>query len=202
MSKALPKTSRGTIWLDCDGVLLDFLGGFSKFLGEPTPDPACYNLDVLFNRPTKGAMQEFLESREFGQLSAMADPELLKLLKRLGFDLVVVTCIPVDSLYQRWGNLVSLYGDVFLNIIAFESWQEKLAYIDSIADKDTDILIEDDPQLLTEIALRNILEPNRSLTTIGVYYRYNAALINHLPMEEGTNNVLRSIIDAYTSRNF
>lgn len=123
--------------LDCDDVLLDWMGGFRAFVEKITgvvPDPAGPNSwemgewlgmpdDIIFE-----LIRNFNASPDFGQLDARFDALLtLPAFHRMGHKLTVLTSCSDDpiTVQRRRENLHAHFGDIFQQVICMPLRESK-----------------------------------------------------------------------------
>lgn len=142
-----------TLWLDVDGVLLDYTKEFLKFAGLPPQEVKDYNLSLLFDEPEDcwAKMAEFTESTHFATLPCLESPVIiesrLKQLSNLGWDIRILTQVGGSeaSRKRRVAQLTSLYGTVFEGIHFTNRGIEKVDWLTRNAPYGKNILIEDNP---------------------------------------------------------
>jgi len=119
------------ILTDCDGVLVNWNDGFDKFMLEqgypriPWTDHE-YSIAVrhgITHQQAQKFVAEFNESSRIANLGPFADSvEYVKKLADEGFRFIVVTSIsdaPQANFY-RTQNLISIFGDIFDEIVCLE----------------------------------------------------------------------------------
>jgi len=182
---------KNTIWLDVDGVLLDYTRAFLEFTGlgkkGVTYDNLFdYDLTKLFPSADAcyAAMLEFTKSERFMYLQAIAKRRDVEMLKNIGFTLKVITQLPTDSPFKvnRVRNLTTFFGPVFDEVIFTDRGQSKLDYIIERPEyrQGLNWLIEDNPILLVEVDAFigqqiKIHGGKTNLMAIAVEHPYNTA---------------------------
>lgn len=188
-----------TLWLDVDGVLLDYTRPFLKFAALPMKydDVFDYALSKLFVTGDECAamMTKFHTDPVFATLPVIANKHLLLALKDYGYSLKIITKLPDegDARKHRHTNLVTHFGEMFDQIV-FVDKECKLEYLQH--QDGHNVLIEDNSWLLDKyengswpIEVLAIKHPyNKSVTdklvmTV-VYDTTDEALIRLLQIEE------------------
>lgn len=129
------------ILTDCDGVLLDWMDSFSKFMLEKghTVDPKYidkYSLAKRFNvdrNVMHDYIVEFNNSAHVSNLPPLADSvEYISKLAKLGFRFIVISSMSntKEAHDLRWKNLQSVYGDVFDELILLDVGKDKYEALD------------------------------------------------------------------------
>jgi hypothetical protein len=151
------------LWLDVDGVLLDYTRAFLKFagLGTTYEDLTGYDLTTLFETKEQcwDTMKAFACSKEFADLPVHTPAFYLHALKNAGYDLRIITQLtaPAHARKNRIANLTNVYGGIFSEIVFTNIGECKLDYLwdrwcreGDFGDMGADsyILIEDNPKLL------------------------------------------------------
>jgi hypothetical protein len=121
------------LWLDVDGVLLDWVRPFLKYIKSPVSyeDLKQYDLSFLFGGDTNrmvSAINEFNATRAYAQLEPLVSREDLQRLKDRGYELRVIT--QVDGHTQRFfrlENLVDAFGPRMISGVRFSRRGEKKA---------------------------------------------------------------------------
>lgn len=183
--------SHRVIWLDVDGVLLDYTSAFLKFSGLDKQGHTYdnifdYNLSKLFRgglEECRAVMYRFTQSEDFKSLSCIALLQDVEMLFNMGFKLRIITTLPTDAQYKvtRVKALTAHFGAVFDEMV-FTDWTDsKLDYVlnRSVAEGGTHIIIEDNPKLLIEVD--EFLErkhtayhyPMRNLICYAIRHPYN-----------------------------
>lgn len=183
-----------TIWLDVDGVLLDYTRAFLSFTGIDTLGTTYdnyldYDLTKLFETPDDcyKAMLAFSMSKKFGELRPIANKLDLEMLHNLGFKLNILTQLsaPPQARANRIRNLTLNFGGVFDKVIFTNRGQCKLDYIAAKISVTGDILVEDNPTLLLKAEdqrerLRRDTGLVHPLTVYAVRHPYNMAVVDKL----------------------
>lgn len=121
------------ILTDVDGVLLDWIGGFEKYMksnyGLETVDASSYDIDKRFGITTSDGgfsyIQDFNHSPLIGQLDPQRDAQFfVRKMVQLGYQFIVITSLSKrdTSCNDRIENLNRVFGDgafedfVFLDI--------------------------------------------------------------------------------------
>lgn len=165
-----------TIWLDCDGVLLGYLGGFLKYHElEVTPDEIdTYDLSVLFasKQDMKEAIKEFEQSREYGLLQPLALITSLEQLKNMGYSLRVLTHVnSLTGRISRIRNLTNAYGALFDGIHFVSDGESKLTYIEENRSSGDNYMIDDSPHVLEDF--QENCPRGVGITSVTILYDYN-----------------------------
>lgn len=179
---------RGTIWIDVDGVLLDYTRAFLKYtgldrLGVQYENLFDYDLTKLFKSAEEchDVMHQFTQSKAFMQLPVIARIQDLEMLKNMGFALKVITMLPTETHYKlnRVKALTTAFGPVFDEIIFTERSQNKLEFIRNRPEWFTGptYLIEDNPVLLSQVSqfMKQELQLNADpgIVVFGIKHPYN-----------------------------
>lgn len=129
------------ILLDCDDVLLDWIGGFRAYVHAaegviPTaPAPSSWDMSEwlgLTSERTVELIQEFNSHHWFGHLEARADAlRCVAALKNMGHRLTVLTSCSDDPAIvgRRRRNLERAFGNVFEAIICLPLGQSKAPWL-------------------------------------------------------------------------
>ena len=174
------------IWLDCDGVLLDWTRPFLVFSGLATrgvkyEDIFDIDLTKLYKTPEDfyEVMHKYHQSDTFSNLPALISQGAIEMLKNFGYELHVITQIennPISRM-NRMGNLTHRFGAVFTGVHFTERGQSKLDYILNMYPGDKAIVIEDHPTFLKEasdyIETKLIRYGWSELLAYGVKHPYN-----------------------------
>lgn len=170
--------SKKVLFLDCDGVLLDWASQYLKHIGSPLNvfHITEYNFNKMGLFPTD---QEFFDSiaafekrLEWGQLPPMATQQHLEILHNAGFELHVLTQAghgdPVVKTRRIW-NLTRHFGSVFEGIHFTVRGQSKLDFMHDWEAKHGNVygIVEDRGETLVEVAQDGIFK------AIGIKYLYN-----------------------------
>lgn len=174
--------SHKELWLDADGVLLDYTRAFLYFTrldqkGVDYDNLLDYDLTKLFDSTEEclNTMLRFAMSTEFSKLPAIADPDLLVALKNVGYSLRVITKLPAPakSRVNRILNLSKCFGPVFDEIVFTGATQCKVDYLrdrKALYRKEM-IVVEDNPDFLRKAdALYGLL----GFEVLGVSHPYNS----------------------------
>lgn len=156
LNLTMAKMSKEVIWLDVDGVLLDYVRPFFKFADLPITyeELPTYNFLNYFESPKHGVdkMRDFCNSDVFANLDPIADPVLLASLKNAGYELRIITQLVGEPFARinRIKNLTRLFGPIFSEVIFTEAGQCKLDILrqKNATENGHFILIEDNPKLL------------------------------------------------------
>jgi hypothetical protein len=159
------------LWLDVDGVLLDYTRAFLKFagLGTTYEDLTSYDLTTLFDTKEQcwDTMKAFACSQEFADLPVHTPAFYLHALKNAGYDLRIITQLtaPAHARKNRIANLTNVYGGIFSEIVFTEMGQCKMDHLwgswcgeGDFGDMGAEsyILVEDNPKLLLKADDRNL----------------------------------------------
>lgn len=185
-----------TIWLDVDGVLLDYTNPFLQFTGIDTTGVTYdnlfdYDLTKLFRakEDCDNAMLRFAVSDEFKNLPPIAHRHDLEMLKNMGFSLQIITQLPAPpkSKIARIKNLTQNFGAVFDGVHFTIPGQCKLSYIRDIEfnlHNDYHILVEDNPNLLAkaegELELQMLTRNKARYEVYAVVHPYNQEVVSGL----------------------
>lgn len=176
-----------SIWLDVDGVLLDYCSPFNKFAGLEeqghTYDTITdYDYTRLFDSAAEcfAKMREFAVSPEFADLPAIASVLDIEALKNMGYRVQIITQLdsaPAGKI-ARIRNLTRAFGNVFDAIHFTQRGECKLEYIRKNQPVPAKIIvIEDNPSLLRKIdkLTAEQLKANGQtfIMGIGVIHPYN-----------------------------
>lgn len=114
------------IVFDCDDVLLDWQGGFSKWLGQnkgiylSKVGPRSWDMDEWVGQPARPLIEEFNASPDFGYLlPILGARQAIAKFYAAGHRLHVVTACSTNPtiVERRTRNLDALFGDVFTSIV-------------------------------------------------------------------------------------
>ena len=179
-----------TLWLDVDGVLLDYTRPFLAFTGIDTlgityDNLFDYDLTKLFRSPDdcELAMLRFAMSKDFDKLQAIADVHDLATLKNMGYSLRVITQLPAppEAKKARIRNLTQNFGAIFDAIVFTVPGQCKLELIQqSHQPGERTILVEDNPNLLRKADCQS---HNIEVYAVGHPYNMDAIKdLNNVPV--------------------
>lgn len=147
------------LWLDCDGVLLDWTRPFLKFIKHTHKyeDLTQYDLTGLFDNTDKmiAAIEEFNETEAYENLEPLISAEELSTLRHKGYRLRIITQCDSDySRELRLGNLNQTFGRSMFDLILFtRRGESKAELLRRLYPYDTIEIVEDKPSFFTE-ALR------------------------------------------------
>lgn len=199
------------LWLDVDGVLLDYTRAFLKFagLGTTYEDLTGYDLTKLFETKEQcwDTMKKFACSYEFANLPVHTDAFYLHALKNAGYDLRIITQLtaPAHARKNRIANLTNVYGGIFSDIVFTDMGQCKLDYLRKRWQEDHArfgiyphyILVEDNPTLLAKA--EDLWHAERStVEVLGVSHPYNALATSYftgVSMHSSFVGVYHNLID-------
>lgn len=179
------------LWLDVDGVLVDYTRPFLKFanLSITYDDLFDYDLRKLFKTEDEclNTMLNFAMSEEFAKLPPIMNPVLLEALHNVGYELRIITKLPAPSAAKvnRIKNLTALFGPIFKEIIFTGNGECKLEYLHKRKQHEPDatyILVEDNPELLAkadELFFKNI-ELFEQLEIKAIAHPYNSKTVDML----------------------
>lgn len=132
------------ILVDCDGVLLDWLSAFTRFMSaggiEPHPgDSSMYNLGPYFGISDDKVFDYITEFNnghwEFGTLPAL--PGSVRNIRRLvndeGYRFVAITSCSTgpQTVALRKANLYNVFGDIFDNVHCVDLGESKKTHLGS-----------------------------------------------------------------------
>lgn len=198
------------LWLDVDGVLLDYTRPFLMFAeldkkGVHYDNLFDYDLRKLFDDEDHclSTMLAFAMSENFSSLPAIADPNLLVALRNVGYELRIITKLPAPnrSKVNRVLNLSAYFGAVFDEIVFTGSTDCKVEYLSQR--KLTEpfkqyTIIEDNPEFLSKVEARGFVTMNNEFETFGIAHPYNKTVADNLmliPMASSFDEVARVLID-------
>lgn len=145
------------LWLDADGVLLDWSRPFLKFIKSDVSydELTQYDLSNLFNGYVPAmvnAINHFNETSTYENLQPLVSPEELRKLKTLGFELRIIS--QVDGEYSRVlrvSNLENVFGkDMFSTIILTGRGQKKAEVLRQFEPYEVIKVVEDNPQFFRD----------------------------------------------------
>lgn len=180
------------LWLDVDGVLLDYTSGFLKYAESHMTYEALldYDLTKLFATPDDcyNKMRAFASSEEFARLPAIAQYNHIHGLKNAGYELRIITQLtaPPAARKNRIANLTAIFGSPFSEVVFTEHGQCKLEYLAGRYEAEKlrtfnnelkYILIEDNPHLLLKADHPGIKFP---VETIAIMHPYNQSVVEEL----------------------
>jgi hypothetical protein len=180
------------IFIDCDGVLLDWITPFLTwkrneiFYGDGyregpvtyTPLPVSTSFDISKSLDWWEDSAHFVRdvirfenTPGFGQLRALALIAKLEALRNSGFRLFVLTAGggTIENRLKRVANLTYLFGNVFENIFFLGHKDSKADFIRShqaACDDPSGLLIDDKLETLNEAA-------DKGIPTIGIIHTWN-----------------------------
>ena len=141
------------IILDCDDVLLDWIGGFRAFLREhfwtisvPEEGPNNWSLANWLGIPDERCLlliETFNATKKFGQLQPMPGAvEAIAAIKAKGYAMTVLTSCSDDPAVavRRRQNLAAVYGDTFKRVVCLGLGESKSTWLTALK---TGIWIED-----------------------------------------------------------
>jgi hypothetical protein len=162
------------VWLDIDGVVLDYTTPFLEHngLAMTVNDIHHYDLTKLFGSRQEclDLMEEFAGTEEFANLPLIDNkiPELVSNLKAAGCSVYAITQVdyPV-GVQPRIDNLSRVFKDDLTDVVITKQGEDKLKLINNLVSTSTNYLIEDNPSLL----IRAYRFPD--IITYGVARPYN-----------------------------
>lgn len=180
------------LWLDVDGVLLDYTRAFLEFSKRSIKyeEMTTYDLTVLFDSKEEcfEQMKAFASSYAFANLPVHTDAFYLHALKNAGYDLRIITQLtaPAQARKNRIANLTNVYGGIFSEIVFTQHGQCKLDYLErrwrhdnSVNYDNPYILVEDNPVLLGKA--ENQYHAERSLIQVyGITHPYNTLSTSYM----------------------
>lgn len=199
------------LWLDCDGVLLDWLTGFLKYAHKHSihkhnlplnaADVAYMDMGVYYEEPENFLkdLQAFHLHPEFRELNTIADVRLLTQLKEKGWELFVITQVEGDlPRAQRVVNLLNTFGNIFDRIDFTARGESKLKFILDRYPEDDILLVEDNHHTINEFEAQAAKEDNKlAITTVCIRTLYNENFINRMSVVHNhTNDMLYSLVNA------
>jgi hypothetical protein len=179
------------LWLDVDGVLLDYTRPFLRFASLPMTYETLFDYDLrkLFvtQDECNDTMLRFAMSKEFAALPSIATAHLLVALKNVGYELRVITKLPSpnEAKINRIMNLSRDFGPVFSEIVFTGSSDCKLDYLAQRYQQEVGaeyILVEDNPELLVKAEDRYFenLEMLHHLQIRAIRHPYNEEVVDNL----------------------
>lgn len=196
------------LWLDVDGVLLDYTRAFIKFADIQVDYHEMQEYDLVRYFDSKQAcenvMNEFLLSDQFSYLRPLAETPLLFALKNVGYEIRAITRIPALSTarYKRVVNLSTYFGSMFDEIVFTNAGQCKYEYLLDRLHEEKKlchyIVIEDDPVFLKTANDRNHI----GITAYGVLHPYNTSAclpLLHVAGYSSFNDIARMLIEKEVS---
>lgn len=207
--------TKQVLWLDVDGVLLDYTRAFIEFNGLDVAydDVLQYDLSELFGGDkgkTYAAMKVFHNSGHFAYLNPLVDRTKLVELKLAGYDIRVITQLTLYGIgyedykprISRLTNLAHFYGDVFNEVVFTRSGQCKIDYIQARRRNDPrteHILLEDNPTLLEKANnfAFDIRDDRGYIYVIGIRRPYNASALvelDNLVQYDETEEALNALL--------
>lgn len=201
------------LWLDVDGVLLDYTRAFLKFagLGTTYEDLTGYDLTTLFETKEQcwDTMKAFACSKEFAELPVHTPAFYLHALKNAGYDLRIITQLtaPAHARKNRIANLTNVYGGIFSEIVFTEHGTCKLDYLRSrwystknglpLGAMPHYLLVEDNPALLAKA--EKLYHSERAvMEVLGISHPYNALATSYftgVPMYPSFTGVYHELLD-------
>jgi hypothetical protein len=177
------------LWLDVDGVLLDYTSAFLKYAESHLTYETLldYDLTKLFATPDDcwKKMREFTMSVEFANLPAIAQYGHIHGLKNAGYELRIITQLTAPSVARknRIANLTYIFGSPFSEVVFTEHGSCKLEYLAGRKDGEPDaeyILVEDNPRLLDKADEHGHLFP---VEVLAISHPYNKDVIEQLELK-------------------
>lgn len=173
-----------TLWLDVDGVILDYTRAFLKFTKRTTPyeHVVHYDLSKLFTGGAKEMlpmMEEFHMSRDFANLAPIANAAPIKWLKMLGWKVKIITQLEgIHPRFSRLQNLGYYFHDLFDEVLFTSRGESKIQrIIDNQGTEQQLFIVEDNPTLLDAVEKGIELDLNKrgwsSLTAWAIVHPYN-----------------------------
>lgn len=207
---------KGTVYLDVDGVLLDYTTPFLNYLNTHYFNPGVtyetldtYHLSTLFTEDSDdakyglsaqgkcaAAMLDFHNSDEFGNLPPILHPLFLHSLTNAGLELKIITKLPNSNAMMRLsrlGNLTKFFGGVFSEIIV-TSHEDKLDLIKGRMHSAEKVwLVEDNPTLLLNAEAREDL-PFKVLAVEHPYNQKDLVSLNRVQLFKNPSLAVQSIL--------
>ena len=147
------------LWLDCDGVLLNWIDPFLEYVKSPLRynDLTQYDLSVLFGNDTArmvAAVNEFNSTPAYAELKPLVAPASLQQLKDAGYDLKVITQVDGEAARSnRLVNLDSVFGrDMFSGIVQVSRGTNKAEWLRVEEPYDVIEVVEDNPKFFEQAA--------------------------------------------------
>lgn len=167
------------VWIDVDGVLLDYTRAYLKYTGLESAGITYeglldYDLTKLFESDVDAhtAMTDFHNSPEFARLPCLINKHSLYLLVMEGFSLQLITQLQDEGRAReyRMANLMKHFGLIPDKVHFTERGQCKLDYIERLYPGEEIIIVEDNPNLLNKIEDRMMNDLiDRGTTNIQAY---------------------------------
>lgn len=185
-----------TIYLDVDGVLLDW---FRPFLAYVRPhmkyeDLKQYSLSTLFgnDRETRELVNDFNNSPVYRNLKPLTSRDRLLNLEAAGYELNIITQVDGDKARgSRLYNLENAFGlDLFKKIIFVPSGEKKTDVLRQIEPYDLELsVVEDNPRFFVDA------KADRYIRGYAVRHTYNAAELKDLGIipYSGVNEIIRHL---------
>lgn len=182
------------LWLDCDGVLLDWTRPFLQFSGLASRGVRYENifdidLTKLYKTPEEfyEVMHRYHESDYFHNLPSLVSPEELSVLRNMGWEIHVITQLENNPVVRmnRIGNLTKRFGAMFAQIHFTERGQSKLDYILNLYPGEKVVIVEDHPTLLKQVSDMvedSLIERGQSqVLGFAVVHPYNEEALRNIP---------------------
>ena len=187
------------LWLDVDGVLLDYTRPFLRFAGLPQTYETLFDYDLrkLFVTGDEclNTMLRFAQSEEFAALPPIADGVMLEALKNAGYELRIITKLPAPpkAKISRIVNLTEEFGPVFSEVVFTGATDCKFDYLIQRKEHEPDAeytIIEDNPEFLRKADGKFMEHPELAskLEVIGIRHPYNADTVPDLMRINAFNN--------------
>lgn len=167
------------VWVDVDGVLLDYTRAYLAFTGLDKKGVTYdnlfdYDLTKLFESADAAhdAMDAFHNSKEFANLPCLINKHSLYLLGMSGYSLQFITQLQDSGMAReyRMANLMRHFGLIPDKVHFTERGQCKLEYIEKLYPGEEVIIVEDNPILLNKIEDRMMYDLiERGTTNIQAY---------------------------------
>lgn len=188
------------LWLDVDGVLLDYTRPFLRFAGLPQTYETLFDYDLrkLFGSEDEctNTMLRFARSEEFASLPPIADYVILEALKNAGYELRIITKLPAppQAKINRILNLTEEFGPIFSEVVFTGATECKFDYLIKRKEQEPDesyTIIEDNPEFLRKAdnAFIENMELISKLEVVGIRHPYNADTMPDLKLIHAYDNI-------------
>jgi hypothetical protein len=145
------------LWLDCDGVLLDWVRPFLDYIKSPVKyeDLTQYDLSCLFGGNTEvmvHSINQFNETAHYRYLKPLCSRGDLLRLKLKGYELNIISQVDGDEARQnRIQNIEDEFGkDIFNTILLTGRHEKKVDVLRKYEPYDDIKVVEDNPQFFKD----------------------------------------------------
>lgn len=185
------------LWLDCDGVLLEWVKPFLAYINSPVSydDLVEYDLSPLFPNGVEEMVRtinEFNASPHYAVLKPLISPKILSRLKSHGYNLKAITQVDGDiAREQRIYNLHHVFGtDMFSEIILVGRGTSKAEWLRREEPYEVITIVEDNPTFFKEAGH---VGGFRALAIQHPYNRFELKALPNVPIYMGMSELVRDL---------